>query len=78
MFVLFTKPCSVFAIIRAFIERDLWEMMANSCAEFVWCFSHRLELALKDALSEWMNPIATNKSSKNTGVIRDIKIHIHI
>lgn len=72
MLVLFTKPCSVFAILRAFIERDLWEMMANSCAEFVCCFSHRLELALKDALSEWMNPIATNKSSKKIAELQEL------
>ena len=31
-----------------------------SWSGFVWCFSRRLELALKDALSEWTNPIATN------------------
>ena len=24
---------------------------------FVWCFAHRLELALKDALKEWIEPI---------------------
>ena len=27
---------------------------------FVWCFSHGPELVLKDYLSDWMNPIATN------------------
>ena len=26
---------------------------------FIWCFAHRLELALKDALKEWMDPITT-------------------
>ena len=26
---------------------------------FIWCFSHRLELALKDALKEFMEPIDT-------------------
>ena len=31
-----------------------------SWVEFVCFFSHRLELALKDALSEWLNTIATN------------------
>ena len=24
---------------------------------FIWCFAHCLELALKDALKEWMDPI---------------------
>ena len=27
---------------------------------FVWCFSHRVELALTDALCEWGSPIAKN------------------
>ena len=27
---------------------------------FIWYFSHRSELVLKDDLSEWMNPIAGN------------------
>lgn len=36
-----------------------------SCVGFACCFFHRLELALKDALSELLNPIAANKSSKN-------------
>ena len=26
---------------------------------FIWCFAHCLELALKDALKEWMDPITT-------------------
>ena len=26
---------------------------------FIWCFAHRLELALKDVLKEWMDPITT-------------------
>lgn len=29
----------------------------------VWCFSYRSEFVLKDALSEWMNPIVTNLQS---------------
>ena len=44
------------------------------CVSFVWCFSHRLELALKDAVKEVLNPADTAlcdlyyiyaKSSKN-------------
>ena len=26
---------------------------------FVWCLTHMLELALKDALKKWMDPIST-------------------
>ena len=45
-----------------------------NCVSFVWCFSHRLELALKDAVKEVLNPADTalcdlyyiyTKSSKN-------------
>ena len=27
---------------------------------FIWCFSHRLELALKDALKEFIEPVDTS------------------
>ena len=27
---------------------------------FIWCFSHRLELALKDALNDYMQPVKTS------------------
>ena len=29
----------------------------NEWILFVWCFSHRLELALKDALADFTNPV---------------------
>ena len=39
-------------LIRLFKEDYPW-----MC--FVWCFSHRLELALKDALKDFMEPVDT-------------------
>ena len=29
----------------------------NECMTFIWCFSHRLELALKDSLKDYISPI---------------------
>ena len=37
-------------LIRLFQEEYPW-------MSFIWCFSHRLELALKDALKEFMEPV---------------------
>ena len=48
---------------------------------FVWCLSHRLELALKDSLSDHMNDISAslvnlfylyNKSSKKLRELRQL------
>ena len=39
-------------LIRQFQEDYPW-------ISFIWCFSHRLELALKDALKEFMEPVDT-------------------
>jgi hypothetical protein len=48
---------------------------------FIWCFAHRLELALKDALKEWMDHITTclqnlyylyEKSSKKLRELREL------
>ena len=50
---------------------------------FVWCLAHRLELALKDALKEWMDPISLclqnlyylyEKSSKKLRELRDFHL----
>ena len=40
-------------LIKLFQEELPW-------LSFVWCFSHRLELALKDALNEFMEPVETS------------------
>ena len=40
-------------LIKLFQEELPW-------LSFIWCFSHRLELALKDALNEFMEPIETS------------------
>ena len=41
-----------YGLIRLFQEEYPW-------MSFIWCFSHRLELALKDALKEFMEPVVT-------------------
>ena len=41
--------------IQSMLEKKLQE--ENDWILFVWCFSHRLELALKDALADFTNPV---------------------
>ena len=47
---------------------------------FVWCFAHRLELALKQALKEWFEPITTCLTNlyyfheKSTKKLRELKV----
>ena len=40
-------------LIRLFQEEYPW-------ISFIWCFSHRLELSLKDALKEFIEPVETS------------------
>ena len=40
-------------LIRLFQETQPW-------VSFIWCFSHRLELAIKDALNEFLEPVDTS------------------
>ena len=48
---------------------------------FVWCLAHRLELGIKDALSDWIKPVEVNlqylyymyeKSSKKTRELKEL------
>ena len=47
----------------------------------MWCLAHRLELGIKDALSNWIEPVEVNlqymyymheKSSKKTGELKEL------
>ena len=49
----FGKESGLIAVLQ---EKRLWVV-------FIWCFSHRLELALKDALKQEFDPI--NETLKN-------------
>ena len=61
-------------LIRLFQENYPW-------ISFIWCFSHRLELAIKDALKDFIEPVETSlrhlyylytKSSKKYGELKSL------
>ena len=61
-------------LIRLFQKNYLW-------ISFIWCFSHRLELAIKDALKEFLEPVETalrhlyylyTKSTKKYGELKSL------
>ena len=60
------------AFVNKELKNSLIKVFRDEMPSFVWFFSDRLELALKDALPEWMNPIATSKSSKKSQKLKEL------